>query len=62
MTDQRDVTSRQILIKIIPVIWLFANLNLRKKMTKLLFVVTEDWYFCSHRLSLAKSIKEKGLK
>ena len=31
-------------------------------MTKLLFVVTEDWYFCSHRLSLAKSIKEKGLK
>ena len=31
-------------------------------MTKLLFVVTEDWYFCSHRLSLAKSIKEKGFE
>lgn len=31
-------------------------------MTKLLFVVTEDWYFCSHRLSLAKSIKKTGFE
>jgi len=29
-------------------------------MKKLLFVVTEDWYFCSHRISLAKAAKEAG--
>jgi len=27
---------------------------------KLLFVVTEDWYFCSHRLNLAKQAIEDG--
>ena len=27
---------------------------------KLLFFVTEDWYFCSHRLSLAIAAKEAG--
>ena len=27
---------------------------------KLLFVVTEDWYFCSHRLPLAIAAKEHG--
>jgi len=29
-------------------------------MAKILFVVTEDWYFCSHRLPLAVALKEKG--
>ncbi len=29
-------------------------------MAKVLFVVTEDWYFCSHRLPLAVALKEKG--
>lgn len=29
-------------------------------MTKLLFVVTEDWYFYTHRLSLAKAIHDGG--
>ena len=28
--------------------------------TKLLFFVTEDWYFCSHRLPLAVAAKEAG--
>lgn len=28
--------------------------------TKILFVVTEDWYFCSHRLPLAIEAKERG--
>lgn len=27
---------------------------------KLLFVVTEDWYFCSHRLTLAAAAREAG--
>ncbi|MFW8744910.1 glycosyltransferase family 4 protein [Mesorhizobium japonicum] len=27
---------------------------------KILFVVTEDWYFCSHRLPLAIEAKERG--
>ncbi|MFN3171092.1 MAG: glycosyltransferase family 4 protein [Hyphomicrobiales bacterium] len=27
---------------------------------KLLFVITEDWYFCSHRLGLAKAAKDAG--
>lgn len=27
---------------------------------RLLFVVTEDWYFCSHRLGLAKAAHEAG--
>ncbi|MFZ5761966.1 MAG: glycosyltransferase family 4 protein [Thermodesulfobacteriota bacterium] len=27
---------------------------------KLLFLVTEDWYFCSHRLPLAQAAKEAG--
>ncbi len=31
-------------------------------MTKILFVVTEDWYFCSHRLPLAVAAKKAGLE
>ena len=27
---------------------------------KLLFVVTEDWYFFSHRLSIAQTVKREG--
>ncbi len=30
------------------------------KATKLLFLVTEDWYFCSHRLSLAVAARDAG--
>ena len=30
------------------------------KNRKCFFVVTEDWYFCSHRLPLALKLKEKG--
>ena len=26
----------------------------------LLFVVTEDWYFCSHRLALARAARAAG--
>ena len=29
---------------------------------KLLFVVTEDWYFCSHRLPLARAAREEGFE
>ena len=29
-------------------------------MCKILFVVTEDWYFCSHRLPLAEAAREAG--
>ena len=29
---------------------------------KLLFVVTEDWYFCSHRLPLARAAREDGFE
>ena len=29
---------------------------------KLLFLVTEDWYFCSHRLPLAKAAQQVGYK
>ncbi len=28
--------------------------------SKLLFVVTEDWYFCSHRLPLARAARDDG--
>ena len=27
---------------------------------KLLFLVTEDWYFCSHRLPLARAARDDG--
>ena len=27
---------------------------------KLLFFVTEDWYFCSHRIDLARAAKNAG--
>jgi glycosyltransferase involved in cell wall biosynthesis len=30
--------------------------------SKILFLVTEDWYFWSHRLALARSIREKGFE
>jgi glycosyltransferase involved in cell wall biosynthesis len=29
---------------------------------KLLFVVTEDWYFCSHRLPLARAARDDGFE
>ena len=29
---------------------------------KILFIVTEDWYFISHRLKLAKYLIRKGLE
>ena len=29
---------------------------------KILFIVTEDWYFISHRLKLAKYLRKKGLE
>ena len=32
----------------------------RRNRSKLLFVVTEDWYFVSHRLSLAMAAREAG--
>jgi len=38
-----------------PVIQLHSSERL-----KILFVVTEDWYFCSHRLALAKKAVEAG--
>lgn len=31
-------------------------------MSKLLFLVTEDWYFCSHRLPLARAAKAAGFE
>lgn len=31
-------------------------------MSKLLFFVTEDWYFCSHRLTLAVAAREAGFE
>lgn len=32
------------------------------KRSKILFFVTEDWYFCSHRLSLALATKKAGFQ
>lgn len=32
----------------------------KKNKKKLLFLITEDWYFCSHRLSLATAAKSIG--
>ena len=29
---------------------------------KLLFLVTEDWYFCSHRMELARRAAENGFE
>jgi glycosyltransferase involved in cell wall biosynthesis len=29
---------------------------------KLLFLVTEDWYFCSHRLALARAARDAGFE
>ncbi|CAA6604901.1 conserved hypothetical protein [Rhodospirillaceae bacterium LM-1] len=31
-------------------------------MAKLLYLVTEDWYFCSHRLEIAKAAKAAGFE
>lgn len=31
-------------------------------MPKLLFLVTEDWYFCSHRLNIARAAKAAGFE
>ena len=33
-----------------------------KKAKKIIFVVTEDWFFCSHRLSIAKAALNAGYK
>lgn len=32
------------------------------KRKKILFFVSEDWYFCSHRLPVAKAARDKGFK
>ena len=32
----------------------------RNKRTKLLYLVTEDWYFCSHRLALGRAAAAAG--
>lgn len=37
-----------------------SNKNEMKKQPKLLFFVTEDWYFCSHRMPLAQAMKKQG--
>ena len=29
---------------------------------KILFLVSEDWYFCSHRLELGRALVEQGAK
>ena len=29
---------------------------------KLLFLVTEDWYFCSHRLPVARAARDAGFE
>src|ERR1041385_137837 len=29
---------------------------------KLLFLVTEDWYFCSHRLPIARAARDAGFE
>ena len=34
--------------------------GLPERPRRLLFVVTEDWYFCSHRLTLAKAARDAG--
>jgi glycosyltransferase involved in cell wall biosynthesis len=31
-------------------------------MTRLLFLVTEDWYFCSHRLPMARAARDAGFQ
>jgi glycosyltransferase involved in cell wall biosynthesis len=41
-----------------PVAWNCMGAVLKNR--KLLFFVTEDWYFCSHRLPLALAAKEAG--
>ena len=33
---------------------------MNNKNIKLLFFVSEDWYFCSHRMPLAIAAKKKG--
>ena len=30
--------------------------------TKILFLVTEDWYFCSHRLPIARAARDAGFE
>ncbi len=35
-------------------------MNKRAKKKKILYLVTEDWYFCSHRLPLAVAAREAG--
>jgi glycosyltransferase involved in cell wall biosynthesis len=37
-----------------------VNAAARSAQPKLLFVVTEDWYFCSHRLPLARAARDDG--
>jgi len=39
---------------------IFNELGMRKIKTKLLFFVTEDWYFFSHRIDLAREAKNAG--
>ncbi|MGY6274891.1 glycosyltransferase family 4 protein [Methylomonas sp. MgM2] len=35
---------------------------MKPNQAKLLFFVTEDWYFCSHRLALAKAARQAGFE
>ena len=32
----------------------------RKKRTRILYLVTEDWYFVSHHLGLAQAVRDAG--
>ena len=39
---------------------MYPGLITSKKKPTLLYLVTEDWYFCSHRLALAREAKDNG--
>ena len=34
----------------------------RRPHPKLIFLVTEDWYFCSHRLPVARAARDAGFE
>ena len=35
---------------------------MKKVGCKLIFYVTEDWYFCSHRLPIARAARDAGME
>jgi glycosyltransferase involved in cell wall biosynthesis len=39
-----------------------ASARVTARRPKLLFLVTEDWYFCSHRLPVARAAREAGFE